>query len=258
MSGEVHERRNIALKIEYDGTEFAGWQRQPHMPSVQALIEDQLCKLLDKKICIYGASRTDSGVHARAQIANFWGDSRFSGDQWARILNFNLPRTIRIVKSMELDDGFHSQKLAMGKRYEYFVLNRRSGSALNTRVYFYPHLIDWKRVEEALPYFIGTHDFSSFQAAKSTVKTTVRTVTKFTMEHLGDDLVRFEVEGHGFLKQMIRTMIGTVLEVGEGKRQPSDIPKIISQRNRRAAGRTVPANGLCLVKIYYPKPYDLF
>lgn len=254
----MFERRNIALKIEYDGTEYSGWQRQTEKPSIQAIIEDELGAILKKRVVVYGASRTDSGVHARAQVANFWGDSRYEADQWAKLLNFYLPKSIRIVKSVALDEKFHSQRLAVSKTYEYVVLNRRIASALDTRVYFYPRELDWDRVEASLPYFVGTHDFASFQGAKAGKKTTVRTVSRFEMERKGEGIYRFEVEGQGFLKQMVRTMIGTVMEVGEGKREPTDIAQIINARDRRRAGRTVPAEGLCLLKIEYPSPYDLF
>lgn len=252
-----YQRRNIQLTIEYDGSHFHGWQRQRDLLTVQSVIEDRLSEMMGRKVTLYGAGRTDSGVHARAQIANFWGDSRFQGEQWSRILNFHLPRAVRIVESREVPDSFHAQKQALSKLYEYRVLYRRCPSALDSRVHFYPRILDWNRVREALPYFLGEHDFRSFQGAKATVVSTVRTITRFELFEEGSLVYRFEVEGNGFLKQMVRTMVGTALEVGEGKRQPSDITKIIAARDRRAAGRTAPPEGLCLVKIHYPETPNL-
>lgn len=253
-----YARRNIVLKIEYDGLEFFGWQRQPGQPTVQAAIEDLLTGLLGKKTVVYGAGRTDSGVSAKGQVANFWGDSRFEEQQWARVLNFSLPKTIRIVESRIMDDTFHAQKCALGKRYEYSILNRGFQSALNRHVYFYPYRIDWNRVREAMAYFVGTHDFVSFQGAKATVLSTVRTIHRFELFQENDGIVRFEIEGTGFLKQMVRAVIGTVMEVGEGKREPHEIPYIIRARDRRQAGRTVPAVGLCLAHVDYPAHFVLW
>lgn len=253
-----HERRNVVLKIEYDGLEFQGWQRQAGPPTVQAAIEDALSALLNKKVVIYGASRTDSGVSARGQVANFWGDTRLSEKQWALALNFVLPRTIRIVEAKFMEDSFHAQKCALGKLYVYRILNRSTASALDRHVYFYPHSIDWDRVKEAMQYFIGTYDFASFQGAKATVVTTVRTVTRFDLFEEKNGIIRFEIEGTGFLKQMVRAVIGTVMEVGEGKREAQEIPYILKARDRRLAGRTAPAHGLCLESIEYPQEFDLW
>lgn len=243
---------NVRLDIEYDGSEFHGWQRQLSGPTIQALIEDILSDVLNRKIFVYGASRTDSGVHARGQVANFHDESgRLSPTQWRSILNYRLPRTIRILDSGEAPATFHAQKNALAKCYEYRVLNRSYASALDRRVYFHPRPIDWNRVRRALPYFIGKKDFQSFQGAKSTVLTTVRSVHRFDLEEEYPGLYCFKVEGSGFLKQMVRTMVGTVLEAGEGKRDPDSIPEVLAALNRRSAGRTVPASGLCLMRVYY-------
>jgi tRNA pseudouridine38-40 synthase len=220
---------------------------------VQAAIEDTLSKLLGKRICIYGASRTDTGVHARGQVANFWGDSRFEDWRWAAILNYELPRSIRILKSREVPDSWHAQRFALKKLYEYRVLNRTCGSALDKTVHFYHRPLDWEGIRRGIPYFLGTHDFAAFQAAKAGVRTTVRTIYRFDLVAYPGDLYVFQVEGNGFLKQMVRGMIGTLLEIGEGRRRPEEIPEILESCDRRRAGRNIGAEGLTLVRIDYPE-----
>lgn len=246
--------RNVRLHIEYDGTDFFGWQRQQGKPTIQQLIEDNLSAVLGKRTVVYGASRTDSGVHAKGQVANFYTDCEsIAGEQWSYVLNFRLPRTIRVQRSAEVPLAFHSQKDALDKIYEYRVLNRAMASALDRRVYFYPGTLDWEEMRRSLPLFVGTHDFKAFQGAKSTVLTTTRTIHYIELFDEGHGLYRFEIKGSGFLKQMVRTILGTVLEVGEGKRRREDIPDVIASRDRRRAGRTLAAHGLCLVSIRYPE-----
>lgn len=246
--------KNVRLQIEYDGTDFHGWQRQLGKPTIQALLEDNLSDVLGKRVIVYGASRTDSGVHARCQVAHFYCDSEtIPSHQWKYILNYRLPRTIRVQESEEVPFAFHSQKDAIEKTYEYRVLNRPMASALDRRVYFYPGKLDWKKMQETLPHFVGTHDFRAFQGAKATVLTTVRTVHAFSLLTESEGLYRFEIRGSGFLKQMVRAILGTVFEVGEGKLSPEAIPTILASKDRRQAGRTLPPYGLCLVCIRYPE-----
>lgn len=248
----TYTRKNIRLKIEYDGSEFCGWQRQGDLPTIQSFIEDSLQRFMGQKVSLYGASRTDSGVHARGQVANFWGDSRFEGERWGKVLNSMLPRSIRILESEEVPDVFHSQKYALSKVYEYRLLNRRCASALDKTTFFYPRPLKWEKIRESLPHFVGTHDFAAFQGAKAEVKTTVRTIYRFDLFEEPGGLYLFQIEGNGFLKQMVRAMMGTLLEIGEGKREPSDIPVLIASRDRRLSGRTAAPEGLCLVSIKYP------
>ncbi len=243
---------NVRLEIEYDGTDFAGWQRQPHKPTVQALIEDTIEKIVGRRTVVYGASRTDSGVSAEGQVAHFFvDDSSYSPETWLKILNHHLPGVVRIRGAREVPLTFHSQKHAVSKVYEYRVLNRYVASALDRRVLFYPQPCDWERVRRAMPHFLGRHDFKAFQAAKSTVRTTRRDILSFTLHEDAPKLYRFRIEGTGFLKQMVRTMVGTLLQIGEGKRDPDCIPAILESRDRRKAGHTVAAHGLCLVEIRY-------
>jgi len=244
---------NVRLRIEYDGTDFQGWQRQLNRPTIQALIEDNLTEVLGERTIIYGASRTDSGVHAQGQVAHFYTQGKYAPTQWREILNWRLPKSVRILESAEVPFAFHSQRDALDKIYDYRVMNREVASALDRRVLFYPKPLDWDAMRLALPHFEGTKDFKAFQGAKAERKTTVRTVHSFELFEDAPGLYRFRVKGSGFLKQMVRTMVGTVLEVGEGKRSPDSIPSVIGSLDRQQAGRTLAAHGLCLVEIRYPE-----
>ncbi len=242
----------IQLLIEYDGVDFVGWQRQPTGPTVQAILEDALALVNGCKTTVYGASRTDSGVHARGQVAIFDTKKNIEPWRWAFILNDHIPRSIRILVSREAPEGFHPQKDAVEKEYEYVILNRHQPSALDRRVYFVPRPLDWECVRRAMRHFIGTHDFVAFQGAKAEIKSTVRTVSHFALIDRGDGFFALRIRGNGFLKQMVRTIAGTLVEVGLGKRPESDIVKILESRDRQEAGHTAPSCGLTLVRIYYP------
>lgn len=242
---------NIRLIIEYDGTDLSGWQRQPHKPTVQEHIEAILARVTRKRVILVGSGRTDSGVHACAQVANFETDYDAPAEKWAAILNDALPASIRILESVEVPATFHAQKNAKRKTYEYRILNRSVASALERKVYFFPRRVDWDRVESCLPHFVGTKDFASFQGARPNSKTTVRTVLRFDLYRGGGGLYLLRIEGTGFLKQMVRTIVGTVLEVGVGLRRPEDIPSLFESPDRRRAGRTAPACGLYLLRVDY-------
>ena len=243
--------KNIRLLIEYEGTDFCGWQRQPHCPSVQAQIEDIVLQSTGQKTTVYGASRTDSGVHAWGQVANFYTESDIAPEKWAFVLNYSLPRTIRVQASVEVPQVFHAQKDAIGKEYEYRILNRPIPSGLDRRVYFHPAPLDWTKIQEALPYFIGEMDFRTFQAAKADVVTTVRRIDEFRMIEQGDGFYALRIQGNGFLKQMVRAIVGTLVEVGQQKREPESMVDLIASCERGLAGRTAPARGLSLVRVFY-------
>jgi tRNA pseudouridine38-40 synthase len=218
------------------------------------VLQEVLFQITGERTLVFGSGRTDSGVHAKGQVAHFTTSKLIDSERWRLALNMRLPRTIRVLKSDLVPDSFHAQKSAVSKIYEYRVLNRLTSSALDRQVYFYPRQnVDWKKMRECLPYFVGEHDFKSFQGAKANVKTTVRTIFRFELDVEDPErkLYRFTIEGSGFLKQMVRNVMGTVLKVGEGKLLPADIPAIINSRDRRQAGRTVPACGLCLVSVKY-------
>ncbi len=242
---------NVRLLIEYDGTDFCGWQKQPTGPSIQESLENVLFRVFGRRCSINGAGRTDSGVHAAGQVATFYAPESMDPERWAAIFNFHLPGTIRVLDSRRAPDTFHPQKDAIGKEYEYVLLNRPIGSALNRRALYFPRPLNWSRIREAIPSFLGEHDFKAFQGAKSTVKGTVRTITDFHLLDRGDGFHAFRVSGNGFLKQMVRSMVGTLIEIGLGKRDIGDVERILQSRDRRQAGHTAPPEGLTLIRVYY-------
>lgn len=245
--------KNIRLLIEYDGTDFCGWQRQPHCPTIQQTLEDILAKIHGHPVSVYGASRTDSGVHAKGQVANFSSDAAIDGTTWSRVLNFYLPPTIRILESVEAAPRFHAQKYALGKTYDYRILNRSVNSALDRRVHFLPARLDWTKIQEGLPYFLGEKDFRVFQAARADVLTTVRRIEEFRLIEEGAGFYTLRIRGNGFLKQMVRSIVGTLIEVGLGRRDPASIGTLIASGQREGVGHTAPAHGLTLVKVFYPE-----
>lgn len=245
------DRDNILLEIEYNGAPFSGWQRQKKDPSIQAAIEDVLRAFTQEKTVLYGASRTDAGVHAKGQVANFESPPLLSPEKWASFLNSQLSADIRIIKSQKMPPRFHAQKMAKSKIYQYRLLQRSCESPLDPRRGFCPVKLDWEAIAQGLNYFVGEKDFKSFQGARASVLTTVRKIYRFELFSEGDGCYRFEIEGNGFLKQMVRAIIGTLMEVGMGKREVHTIPHIIAAKDRRAAGFTAEAKGLCLMKVNY-------
>ena len=248
---------NIRINIEYDGEGYFGWQRQPGLPTIQGTIEKALKKITGEFINVCGAGRTDTGVHAFGQVGSFHTDFPVPDTKWWKVLNQYLPNTIRITGSCKVADVFHAQRSASSKIYEYRILNSRVPTALDRMQLFCPTPLDMEKIRTALPQFVGTHDFKAFQSSGGTVKTTVRELYSFDLFDEGRGRYRFVLEGSGFLKQMVRNIMGTVLEVGEGKRSPDDIARILASRRRQEAGRTVPACGLCLVTVKYPEPYQM-
>jgi len=179
--GTDKSNMNIRLDIEYDGCNFHGWQKQPSLDTIQGTMENVLGKVMGRKTNVYGAGRTDSGVHAEGQVAHFFSDSSIRPEQWRVVLNTQLPPTIRVTQSQEVDDEFHSQTSAVSKVYEYRVLNRNHSSALDRRVLFYWQKINWDAIRTVLPAFIGKKDFAAFQGQGASVKTTVRTIHSFDL-----------------------------------------------------------------------------
>jgi len=243
--------KKIRILIEYDGEGFRGWQTQPGGRTIQSEIETVVERVVGERAVVFGSSRTDAGVSAKGQVAHFVVQSQWAAHNWRNILNHYLPDTIRILEAEVVPFEFHSQRNVYSKVYEYRILNRTFDSALDRRVYFFPGSLDWKAMEEAAQAFVGEHDFRAFCAAKSAAKTSVRRIYRFDLIREGEDYYRFEIEGSGFLKQQVRTMVGTLVELGERKRAKSDLKAILASRDRRRAGRTAPAKGLCLVKIQY-------
>lgn len=243
--------RNIKLTIEYDGTGYHGWQSQVNAISVQGVLEKALSSLTGEACSLTGASRTDAGVHACGQTANFFTDSNIPPSKYFLALNSIIPDDISIVKSEEVSPDFHSRFSAKGKRYKYLVYNMRHPSALmRNRSYHVPLPLNLDHMKEAGAFFIGKHDFSAFQASGSAAKTSVRTITGLTLERK-DSLIELNISGDGFLYNMVRIITGTLIDVGLGRTPVNEIPDIISNGDRHAAGRTAPPQGLYLIEVFY-------
>lgn len=239
------------LVLEYDGTHYSGWQRQLNATTVQATVEDALAAISQTQITIVGAGRTDAGVHARGQVASFRTDRGLSPREWLRALNAHLPGDISALSVDEVPDHFHARYSATGKLYEYHILNRSERAALlRERVWTVYQPLDIAAVTEAAASLLGSHDFSSFETAPTDNKNPHCHVLQSDLRRQGDLLV-LSFYADRFLKQMVRTLVGTLVEVGRGKRTASDMQRILTARSRPAAGRTAPAHGLYLVRVDY-------
>lgn len=244
--------RKIKLKIEYDGTNYHGWQIQKNANSVQETIEQAISKLLGTKVGIVGCSRTDVGVHAYGQIAHFITDSTIPGDKFSYAINNLLPNDIVIQHSEEVSDDFHSRYSAKGKKYRYLIYNAAHASAImRNRTYHVRPELDFDKMQEAAKHFIGEHDFAAFQATGGQVRSTVREIYSMELCKKDDNLISIEVSGSGFLYNMVRIIAGTLIYVGMGKIEADEIPSIIDGLDRTRAGKTAPAEGLYLMEIYY-------
>jgi tRNA pseudouridine38-40 synthase len=243
--------RNIKLTIEYDGTGYHGWQSQTNALAVQDVIQDAVGKLTGEDCSLVGAGRTDVGVHALGQTANFLTESNIPSERFSFALNSVLPDDIVVKRSEEVSINFHSRYDAKGKKYRYLIYNSVHPSALlRNRAFHVPCELDYAAMRHAALSFQGTHDFSAFRAAGSSAKTSVRTVTDVLLEKDGE-IIRFEISGNGFLYNMVRIITGTLVEVGSGKIPPDAIPGIIRSGDRLKAGKTAPAQGLYLVEVFY-------
>ncbi|WP_125154078.1 tRNA pseudouridine(38-40) synthase TruA [Clostridium rectalis] len=244
--------RNIKLLIEYDGTNYYGWQRQKNVNNtIQQAIEDSIWNLTKENIDVIGCSRTDTGVHANGFIANFTTTSKVPGEKFQFALNNRLPEDIIILNSEEVSLNFHSRFNSIGKRYIYKVLNRKWCSAImRNYTYHVKNHLDLQKMNEAASYLIGRHDFTSFRNLGSSVKSSIRTITDISVFREGD-IINISVSGDGFLYNMVRIIVGTLLDVGMGKKMPKDIKDILNSLNRVNAGKTAPAKGLYLDEVFY-------
>jgi tRNA pseudouridine38-40 synthase len=253
--------RNILLTIEYDGTDFHGWQRQPGLRTVQGTIEGALSRICGAPIAIDGVSRTDAGVHALGQRATFGGDFGIPTDRIAVAVNNLLSEPsresdIRIVGAEDVPAGFHARFDSRGKKYRYVIRNEKDMPVfLRNYRYQIGEKLDVEAMKKAAAYIEGTHDFACFQAAGGTPReTTVRTVHGLTLTEAdgyeGRDII-MEISGDGFLYNMVRIIAGTLAEVGMGKLKPQDMTTILDGGDRRRAGHTAPPQGLYLVEVYY-------
>lgn len=243
--------RNIKLIIEYDGTNYCGWQKQKNNRTVQETIEKAISKITNEEIDLIGSSRTDSGVHARGMVANFITASNIPANKFREAINCKLPDDIAILNSEEVPLNFHSRYNSTGKTYSYTIINRYEKIALGKNyVLHVKDELDISKMESACKYFIGKHDFKAFKTAGSSVKTSVRTIKELKIESINDG-IKIIITADGFLYNMVRIIVGTLIEVGKGKINPDDIENIIGQGDRSKSGPCVMPNGLVLEKVYY-------
>lgn len=246
--------------LEYEGTNYCGWQTQNRRSScdvrrstrsVQETLEKALLQILQKKTKVIGSGRTDSGVHAEAQVASFLTDTQMDLKQLSRALNGVLPKDIKIARIQEVSNKFHARFSAKSKLYRYTVVNNQYASPFIRQ---YAHLVkqplDVKRMRQAAKYFLGRHDFRSFQAADKKQRHSVRKILLLDIKKRAD-LIQLYIEADGFLYKMARNIAGTLIEVGRGRLLPPDIAKILKTKDRKYAGPCAPARGLCLMRVKY-------
>lgn len=247
--------RRIHLIVEYDGTNYAGWQRQSNAMTVQEKLERAVFRLTGEEVCVSGASRTDAGVHALGQSAHFDTQSRIPADKFSFALNTMLPPDIRVVRSEEVSMAFHARFSGRGKRYRYLIHAAPHAGALNRLTHahvIYP--LDVEKMRAEAQSLVGTHDFAAFAASGSVVKDTVRTIWRADVERQGAEICLI-VEGNGFLYNMVRIIAGSLIGVGSGKLAPGAIKRAIESGSRLDLGITAPAHGLTLMEVFY-EPHE--
>jgi len=244
--------RNFKIIIEYDGAAYVGWQRQKNGVSIQQLLEEAFGKITAGKVTLVGSGRTDAGVHAINQVANFRSPTMLPVERLFRGVNSILPPDIVVKKLEEVPLDFHAQRDVIGKAYVYRICNKSLRPVLGRAYFWFIRFpLDLDKMREAAQYLLGTHDFSCFCATGTDVKDRVRTLTHIAIETGPDGLIEITVEARGFLKYMVRNIVGTLTEVARGKRRPEEMKEIIDSRNRNIAGATAPACGLFLKEVRY-------
>lgn len=243
--------KRIKLEIAYDGTNYCGWQIQPNGITIEEVLNKTLSELLQENITIIGASRTDSGVHALANVAVFDTNSKIPGEKMCYALNQRLPADITIQSSCEVTMDFHPRYCNSRKTYIYKILNRRMDNPIQRLYTHFVYLsLNLELMQEAATYIIGEHDFKSFCSAHAQVVTTVRVVDELILKK-EDDIIWIQISGNGFLYNMVRIIVGTLIKVGLGVYPPEYVKTIIDGKDRSLAGPKVPAKGLTLQKIEY-------
>ncbi len=248
-----NRKKRVLLVVAYDGTAYHGWQLQPGAVTVEQVLNEKLTELLGEEIQVIGASRTDSGVHARGNVAVFDTEHRMPAEKISFALNQRLPADIRIQSSKEVALDWHPRKCRCIKTYEYRIINRTMEMPLERLyAYFYHYPLDVERMRRAAAFLEGEHDFKSFCSVRTQVKDTVRTVYRVEVSDQEQDIISIRVTGNGFLYNMVRIIAGTLIAVGAGQRSPEELPAMLKACDRAAAGPTAPAHGLTLVKMEYP------
>lgn len=254
--------RNFKMILQYEGTRYQGWQKQESTDNtIQGKLESLLSKMIGEKVEVHGSGRTDAGVHALGQVANFHADTDKSPEDIMAYMNFYLPEDIGVIELKEVSERFHSRLNAKGKTYCYRVINSSLPHVFDRK---YAHVeeavLDLDAMQRAAEYLVGTHDFKAFTSNKRSKKSTVRTIDSIQIERVAStslsmkekaDEIRFTYSGNGFLYHMVRILTGTLLEVGKHKRRPEDIAEILEAGSRENAGELAPAKGLTLMEVRY-------
>ena len=240
---------NYRVTLCYDGTDFKGWQRQPRERTIQGTLENALFKITGQLVTVHGAGRTDAGVHAEGQVANFRVTTRLGMDDLFRAMNALLPDDLRVISLRKVPADFHARRSARSKTYRYRILQASRVSPFLVRyVLHWPHRLDIRAMRKAAALFVREADFSAFSSNRELHP--VRKVVLSDVRKKGDEIV-FTIRAGGFLRYMVRTIVGTLLEVGRGKIPPDRIEALFRERSRSLSSPTVPARGLCLVKVDY-------
>ncbi|MBM4336826.1 MAG: tRNA pseudouridine(38-40) synthase TruA [Deltaproteobacteria bacterium] len=247
--------RRLRLVLEYEGTDFAGFQVQPGRRSVQGVVEQALREITGESRRIVPAGRTDAGVHARAQVAHVDSESRLSADELVRALNARLPADVAVTDLAIAAPDFHARKSATGKLYAYRILNRADPSALRARYSWHVRgALDVASMQRAAIQLVGSHDFSAFRTAPGGPpehERPRRTLYRVEVLRTDDDEVRLEILGRSFLRQMVRNLVGTLVEIGQGRRPAAELAAILASCDRSRAAQAAPAHGLCLERVLY-------
>jgi tRNA pseudouridine38-40 synthase len=245
-------KTNFKLTLEYDGTPYSGWQVQNNCPTVQGEIENALGRMLDRPVRISGSGRTDAGVHALGQVANFQADTTIGADQFKRGLNSLLKGPIVVHECTRVDPSFHSRYSARAKAYHYHFLNREDPCGVGRNFVWHIRTpLSIPAMEACCKIITGTHDFKAFEGSGSPRSTTVRTLFSAGFEQTDKDRFTFKVRGDGFLRFMVRNLVGTLVLAGAGKITPEDFRAILKGKDRSLAGATAPPCGLFLVEVSY-------
>ena len=244
--------RNIKLTIEYDGKDFNGWQKQPNKPNIQGSIEFAIKQITGEEVELNASGRTDAGVHSWGQVANFKTESNLPIEKFPIAINTKLKRSIRIINAEEVDERFHSRLSCKRKTYRYVINNSEFESAIYRNLETYiPQKLNIEKMKEAIKHFEGEHDFKAFKASGTSSKSSVRIIYNAEVIEMPNNRIYIELTGNGFLYNMVRIIAGTLVDVGLGKIQPEEIENIILQGKRELAGKTLPPNGLYLLKVDY-------
>jgi len=245
----------IALGIEYNGHGFYGWQAQRDLLTIQGTLEEALSKVANEPIYLFCAGRTDANVHATGQVVHFDTRAKRHIDAWIWGTNSHLPASIVVKWARAVDHSFHARFTATARRYKYIIYNHPIRPAiLSTRVSWHYYPLDVEKMRLAGQFLIGEQNFNSFRSSQCNSKSPMRNVIDFTIQRQGDFVI-MEIEANAFLHHMVRNIVGVLLKIGSGVREPNWMQEVLTAQNRRSAAETAPADGLYLIAVRYPEPY---